>query len=273
MVVKITCVVASLACLSAPALAQEEPKAPYTLSANVFLVSDYFFRGITQTWGKPAIQGGFDFVHESGVYLGTWASNVSGNQFANGSLEWDFYGGYNYKATDDITVGAGLLYYYYPGANYDQAAVPGADQTFNTLEVNVSATYKWVTAKVSYALTDYFGANAKTGFRGDTDGTIYPELNVSYPLPFAEGLFLIGHVGYTDYESELAAPNVNGETDPSYADWKIGLSYAWKDGWTFGAYYVDTSNENYYENTASFANGQIKDLGGAGGYVTVGRTF
>jgi uncharacterized protein (TIGR02001 family) len=273
MIRRISWLAASLACLSGTAVAQEEPKPPYTLSANVFLVSDYFFRGITQTWGKPAVQGGFDFVHESGVYLGTWASNVSGNQFANGSLEWDFYGGYNFKPTEDITLGAGLLYYYYPGANYDQAAAGGPNQTFNTLEVNVSATYKWITAKVSYALTDYFGANTKTGYLGDTDGTYYPEVNVSYPLPFLENLSLIAHVGYTNFKEELAAPNVNGETDPSYADWKIGLSYVWKDGWIFGAYYVDTSNDDFYKNTASFANSQLKDLGGAGGYVTVGRTF
>ena len=90
----------------------EPPKPPYSLSANVFLVSDYYFRGITQTWGKPAIQGGFDFVHDSGIYLGTWASNVSGNQFAGGSLEWDFYGGYKNKINDDFTLGAGLYYYY-----------------------------------------------------------------------------------------------------------------------------------------------------------------
>ena len=52
-----------------PAKAAEPPKPSYTLTANVFLVSDYFFRGITQTWDKPAIQGGADFVHESGALL------------------------------------------------------------------------------------------------------------------------------------------------------------------------------------------------------------
>ena len=67
----------------------EAPKAPYTLSANVFLVSDYLFRGITLTWGKPAVQGGFDFVHDSGIYLGTWASNVSSNEFPGGSATRD----------------------------------------------------------------------------------------------------------------------------------------------------------------------------------------
>ena len=87
-------VAASLLALSSlPAFAEDKPadppKAPYTLSANVFLVSDYFFRGITQTWGKPAVQGGFDFVHDSGIYLGTWASNVSSNEFPGGSASRD----------------------------------------------------------------------------------------------------------------------------------------------------------------------------------------
>ena len=260
----------------APAPA-EAPKAPYTLSANVFLVSDYFFRGITQTWGKPAVQGGFDFVHESGIYVGTWASNVSGNQFPGGSLEWDLYGGYNYKINDDFTIGAGVLYYYYPGANFSKAATPGPDKTLNTFEGNISASWKWLTFKVSYAFTDYFGASQAIGYKGDTSGTLYPELNAAYPLPFAEGLSLIGHVGYTSVREELDPAvfptGFNGKFNPNYMDWKLGLSYVWKDGWTIGAYYVDTNNKDFYKNTVSFANSDTKDLARSGGYSTIGRTF
>jgi len=258
-----------------PAKAPEPPKPSYTLSANVFLVSDYFFRGLTQTWGKPAIQGGFDWVHESGAYLGTWASNVSGNQFAGGSMEWDFYGGYNYKINDDFTVGAGLYYYYYPGANFKYAFTqPPGSQTYNTLEVNASASWKWLTFKVNYAVTDYFGASTVTGFTDDTKGTYYLQLDGSYPLPQVEGLSLVGHVGYTHYANDLAPPGVNGgHTDPTYWDWKFGVSYVWKDGWTVGAYYVGTNNTDFYNPTSSLANGQTKDLGGSTGYITVGRTF
>jgi uncharacterized protein (TIGR02001 family) len=260
-----------------PAKAAEPPKPPYSLTANVYIVSDYFFRGITQTWDKPAVQGGFDFIHDSGLYLGTWLSNVSGNQYPGGSLEWDFYGGYNHKINDDFTVGAGLYYYYYPGANFDKAVppvfVPGVSQTFNTFEGNVSAAWKFVSFKFSYAFSSYFGATTTTGFTDSTSGTYYPELNVSYPLSSIEGLSLIGHVGYTHYSAKLSAPNVNGETNPSYTDWKLGASYTWKDGWTVGAYYVGTTNTDYYKNTQSAANSDVKDLGGTGGYITVGRTF
>ena len=249
----------------------EPPKAPYTLSANVFLVSDYLFRGITQTWGKPAIQGGFDFVHDSGIYLGTWASNVSSNEFPGGSMEWDMYGGYNYKVNDDITVGAGVYYYYYPGANLDKANPPLPGRSLNTFEGNLSASWKWIGVKVSYAFSDYFGADKQLGFQDDTRGTVYPEVNVNYPL--MDNLTLVGHVGYTHYSENLAAPNANGRTDPSYVDWKLGVSWVWKDGWTLGAYYVDTSNKHYYDHTVSLVNSDVKDLARATGYVTVGRTF
>jgi uncharacterized protein (TIGR02001 family) len=249
----------------------EPPKAPYTLSANVFLVSDYLFRGITQTWGKPAIQGGFDFVHDSGIYLGTWGSNVSSNEFPGGSMEWDLYGGYNYKLNDDVTLGAGVLYYFYPGANLDKANPALASRSLNTFEGNLSGSWKWIGVKLSYAFTDYFGADKELGFKDDTKGTIYPEVNVNYPL--MDNLTLVGHVGYTHYAEKLAAPNVNGKDDPSYVDWKLGVSWVWKDGWTLGAYYVDTSNKDYYKKTVSFVNSDIKDLARATGYITVGRTF
>lgn len=264
-----------LALAEDPPKPPEPPKPPYTLSANVYLASDYFFRGITQTWGKPAIQGGFDFVHDSGIYLGTWGSNVSGNQFSGGSMEWDLYGGYNYKLNDDITLGAGALYYYYPGANFDKSSTfPGsADQKFNTLEGNLGASWKWLSFKISYAFTNYFGATKSTGYKDDTKGTYYPELNAAYPLPGVEGLSLIGHVGYTKYKEGLSSPNAQGKDNPSYADWKLGVSYVWKDGWTLGAYYVDTTNKDFYKSTPSLATTEVKDLAHAGGYVTVGRTF
>jgi hypothetical protein len=102
------------------------------------------------------------------------------------------------------------------------------------------------------------------------------QLDGSYPLPSIEGLSLVGHVGYTHYSHDLAAPGVNnGHTDPNYWDWKFGVSYAWKDGWTLGAYYVGTNNTDFYNNTPSVANigGNTKDLGGSTGYITVGRTF
>jgi uncharacterized protein (TIGR02001 family) len=238
---------------------------PYTLSANVYLVSDYYFRGLTQTWHEPAIQGGFDFAHSSGFYVGTWASNVSSKQFPGGSMEWDFYGGYNHKLSDDVTIGAGGIYYYYPGAKL-------GTEDFETGEVYVNASWKWLSAKVSYALTDYFGGNANTGFVGDTDGTMYFDLTANFPLPVWEGLTLVAHAGYTLFSEDFATP-VNGETDPSYADWKIGITKTWSGGWNVGVFYVQAGND-FWENTGALdGTGGVEDLNEATVVVQVGRTF
>ncbi|HTR56945.1 MAG TPA: TorF family putative porin, partial [Casimicrobiaceae bacterium] len=93
---------AGVAFAQTPAPAAEPPKAPepdYTLTGNFGIYSQYIFRGLTQTDAKPAFQGGFDFAHKSGFYLGTWGSNISwlhdsGVCNHGCSLEWDIYGGW-----------------------------------------------------------------------------------------------------------------------------------------------------------------------------------
>src|SRR5262245_1132565 len=134
--------------------AAEEPKSPHTLTGNVGLFSQYIFRGLTQTDRDPAIQGGFDYSHESGFYLGTWASNIRwlrdfGSYTNGGSMEWDFYGGY--KGTfgkSDFGFDVGLLQYWYPGD-----AAPGLEKA-DTLELYGALTWKWASAKYSYSLDD-----------------------------------------------------------------------------------------------------------------------
>jgi len=272
---KSTLVVLSALLVTANAIGAEDAKPPYSLSSNVYLVSDYLFRGQTQTWGKPGIQGGFDFAHQSGLYAGTWATNVSGNQFAGGSMELDLYAGYNGKLSEDIGYSAGLLYYYYPGANYNKAfacsSTVCASEKYDTLEVGAGGSWSWLSAKVSYSLTDYFGANATTvGLNGDTKGTLYTETNANYAI--AEGFTLVAHLGYTKFPEKRATP-INGENDPSYFDWKLGASYVIKDGWTVGAYYVDTTNEDYYRGTASNTNTDTRDLNKSAFYLTLGRSL
>jgi len=62
---------------------------PHEFSANVALSTDYMYRGGSQTNEQPAISGGFDYAHSSGVYAGLWASNVDFGDSAN--IEFDFY--------------------------------------------------------------------------------------------------------------------------------------------------------------------------------------
>ena len=121
--------------LPTAALAQTPPPAAppapdYTLTANVGLFSEYIFRGISQTAGKPAVQGGFDWAHSSGFYLGTWGSNISWLEdfgaYTRSSLEWDFYGGYKGSINDDWNYDLGTIYYLYPGNAIPATRTPTA---------------------------------------------------------------------------------------------------------------------------------------------------
>ncbi|MDQ8020264.1 MAG: TorF family putative porin [Moraxellaceae bacterium] len=197
--------------LSAPVLAQESP---HSVTGNLAFVNNYFYRGLTQTDDKPALQGGFDYAHTSGFYLGTWATNVSWlDASGKSSLEWDVYGGYK-LAVGPVTLDFGALQYFYPGSQ-----VEGATDA-DTLELYAAATWKWFTAKYSYAVTDLFGVT-------DSEGSYYPELNFSADV--GAGFIAAAHVGRQHIE--------NGT---SYNDWKLGVSKEVFSGFTVGAYYVDT---------------------------------
>lgn len=89
----------------APSAAQAQ------LTGNMTLITDYRFRGISQTYSKPALQGGIDYAHSSGFYVGNWNSNVSeGAGFPGGNLEMDFYGGWK-KTWGDFGLDIGAIYY------------------------------------------------------------------------------------------------------------------------------------------------------------------
>lgn len=252
-----------LAC-AAPAVA-EEAASPFT--GNVSLISDYVFRGISLTWERPAIQGGFDYNHPSGFYLGTWASNVSGNSFNNASMEWDFYGGYNWKVNDDFSLNAGLLQYYYPGGKTPTTS----PDKYDTLEAYIGATWKWVNVKYSHTLTDYFGVSANglqpcnfaTGLcdpaNGDSKGSGYVELNINYELPQK---FMLGfHMG---------RQKVRHYGNFDYTDYKIGVTKELY-GFNVGLAYADTdADENYY---TGIVNGDKAELSDGRVILSVGKTF
>ena len=92
--------------LSAPVAAQDAEK---NWSGNINLVSQYRFRGIDQSWGQPALQGGVDYKNANGWYAGAWASTISPRSYAGGHSELDLYGGYNGKINDDWSYTAGLM--------------------------------------------------------------------------------------------------------------------------------------------------------------------
>lgn len=261
-------------------IGHELPKSPeasapaYTLLTNLSLVSEYRFRGIDQTWGKPALQGGVDYAHAAGWYAGLWGSNVSGNSYPGGSLEIDYYGGYNGKIGDDIGWTAGGYGYYYPGANFNKInatsalAGPIVDQKFDNFELNAGLSWKWISYKLSYATTDYFGANTSTGYTSDTKGTLYHDLAINYAL--MDDLTLGFHVGRTDVKA------MYGTVNPDYTDYKLSLAKTFKDGWNVSAAYVKASNDSFFRPPVgglSATNGDTRDLNKNVFVVQAGRSF
>ncbi|MFA6310970.1 MAG: TorF family putative porin [Sterolibacterium sp.] len=183
--------------------------APSPFTGNFTLASEYLYRGIAQTRGKPAVQGGFDYAHPSGFYIGTWGSNISWltDVGASGaSLELDVYGGYKGAINDDLAFDVGVLTYNYPGT------YPAGFTKPDTTEVYGALTWKFLTAKYSHATTNLFGTlNPATGAKSSGSG--YLELNASYDL--GDGLGVSAHVGRQTVKDFSAA---------SYTDWKIGVT-------------------------------------------------
>ena len=218
------------AAVPAVVLAQSAaPQSPHSLTGNVAIVSDYRFRGISQTYLQPAIQGGIDYSHASGLYVGNWNSSVSGLSYNNGGgIEMDFYGGFK-KAFGDFTFDIGLLQYYYPKAKY------ATGDKYDTTEVYLGAAWKWLSAKYSITTSDWFGVNGTTYGSygsGDSKGSGYLDISASYEI--APKLTLLGHFGMQ---------TVKNFEPLEYNDYKIGATYD-LNGWILGASYIDTDADS-----------------------------
>jgi uncharacterized protein (TIGR02001 family) len=264
------------AALAGPAALAQSSQA---LSGNVALVGDYRFRGLSQTYTQPAIQGGVDYASATGggAYVGAWGSNVSGNQFLNGgSLELDLYGGYRWtvgKAGLDL----GVLYYWYPGARYN--IDPG--DRYNTAEVSVGARYDHFTAKYSHALTNLFGMKTGTigGYCGiSADGTAATTdclgsgaskgsgyVDLAATLNVALGVSLALHYG---------RQQVRSYDRLSYTDYKVGFSRAFGAA-TLGAALVGTDADGrFYRFTPTTAgSGETENVARSAIVLSASRTF
>jgi uncharacterized protein (TIGR02001 family) len=269
-VVGATCI-PSVANAQTPAPADSTPS-PHTLTGNVTLVSDYRFRGISQTYEGPAVQGGFDYSHSSGFYLGNWNANVASQVYTGGSgIEMDVYGGYR-RSFGGFGFDLGYLYYHYPNAEF-QSAESGS-QGFDSQDIYLGGSWKWISLKYSLAVSDYFGlgpTQVNGGYWSDkNDGSLLPDrggsknshyLDLTASLPVNEKLTIGAHVGTL---------NVTNYAELDYTDWKLGVTYNLK-GWLLGAAYVDTDAScDWYYTGGSKGN---KDTGTATVVVSVGKTF
>jgi uncharacterized protein (TIGR02001 family) len=272
MIVKHTTLLLGLAAAfgAASAGAQTVDSAAYTVTGNVALVSDYMFRGLTQTWGRPAIQGGGDLALANGFAAGFWGSSISDKSYPGAALELDLYASYGRPINDDWSWRVGLYSYLYPNGNLDDVGL--RSRSFNTTEANAALTWKWLTLKYSTSLTDYFGIDTEQGYRDDSKGTGYLELNAAIPLDAAWSVAL--HAAHTNISTRLATPLSNGENDPDYNDFGATLKWQFATHWaaSLGATYAD--NHAFYGHTASFQNASdTKDVGGTRGFVMLQGTF
>jgi uncharacterized protein (TIGR02001 family) len=208
------------------------------LTGNLGLTSDYRFRGVSQTQNAPAVQGGIDYAHKSGLYIGNWNSSVSSQVYTSGAgLESDLYAGYKKEIFKDITVDIGSYNYFYPRAI--TSAKTGSN--FDTYEGYVGLGYKdIISAKYSRSLGDgYFGtANAQ--------GTTYMQADAKLAVPAIKNLSVVAHAGRT---------NVANSTALDYTDYNAGFSYALPQGWEGTAKYFTNTGSRTFE-TANTVSGQ-----------------
>ena len=193
-------------------------------SANVGLFNQYSFRGIDQSGEEAAVQGGFDWAHDSGFYIGTWGSNVDFND--NDSVtEFDFYGGYAKEIQNGINLDLSMIGYTYPGAyassNYDFYEYSfGLGKSIGPVSFSTAINYS----------PEFF---AKSG-----DAT-YWQGGLDYEF---QEIKISGHVGkqWIDLETTYGAPD--------YVDYSVGASYAWQ-GFDLSVAYVDTDVDAGWNST------------------------
>jgi uncharacterized protein (TIGR02001 family) len=209
---------------AAPAAA-EAPASPLTFNIGVW--SQYIFRGLSQTDYKPAVQGGADFAHDSGLYVGVWASNIQWLRdfgISSGRVEIDIYGGYK-KTFGDFGFDVGFLRYQYPGSVHEGFTNP------NTNEIYTAASYTFTTLKYSHSISNAFG-------NPESKHSYYIDLTSA--IPVAEGWTLTLHGGRQHFHG----PTSDAAT---YNDWKAEIAKDLGNGLSAGAGYTGTdADKSFY---------------------------
>lgn len=213
--------------VAAAPMAAAEGVADY-FSANVALATDYVWRGVSQTDEGAAIQGGIDFAHPVGVYLGIWGSNVNfpdvNGKTAN--IEIDYYGGFAHDFGNGFGADIGLIYYTYPktdGLNWLEGYLKGSFSK-NGFDAGLSFNYS----------SDVFDSG-ETGYY--TDGTIGYTADKSFGDIFSAPGASAG-LGYYKFDKKV----FGSSTDDSYWNWNIG-AYIDVVGFTLDARYYDTDGK------------------------------
>lgn len=259
---------ASLLIASAGAFADDAATPPHQLSGTVTAVSDYIFRGMTQTWHRPALQASLDYAHASGVFASLWTSTVSDRIIAGAHAEIDVSLGYRGTAGDGWQYGAGLMSVFYPGGNWNRMRWGDRpDKKYDFTDANAFVGYRAVTVKYSRTLNDLFGFSERTGFSASTRGSTYVEINADVPL--ADTGWLLGlHAGRQDIRASVAG------IDPDSRDYRIALARDLGGGWNTSLQLTWNTNKAFLDGTRSNRDERDgKDIGKRRFALAVGRTF
>jgi len=188
------------------AQAQEAARPDNEVSFNAAVVSDYRYRGISQTRLQPAVQGGVDYVNNpTGLYIGAWASSIKWTKDAggDGDLELDIYAGKRGQVSDAVSYDVGVLTYVYPSNGLKNVAgFANADTTEVYGQLGVGPAY----VKYSHAVTNLFGFV-------DSKNSGY--LDVGANIEAGEGFIINLHAGHQKVKNNQAA---------DYTDWKVGAT-------------------------------------------------
>jgi uncharacterized protein (TIGR02001 family) len=219
------------------------------LAFNVGVVSDYRYRGISQTRVKPAVQGGADYS-AGGLYLGVWASTIKWIKDIPGGdagVEVDVYGGYKGELAKGVGYDIGVLSYIYPSNKLSPSA--------NTTELYGAVTMGPGTLKYSHAVTNTF-ANA------DSKNSYYLDLSAGFDV--GGGLMVTPHIGYQKIKGPASSA-------ASYTDYSVTVSKDFS-GLVVSAAVVGTDADKSFYSPGANAN-STKFLGKTGVVLGVKYNF
>ena len=269
----------SVAQTAAPApAAAPAPTPDWTVTGNATLISDYRFRGFSQTNFGPAFQGGFDVAHASGFYLGNWNSNVAQALYNGASLETDLYGGFKGEVMKDLGFDVGVLHYMYAKSGKDYKAPldssgnpgPAQGQKIDNTEVYGGLTYGPFSGKLFYVTGDYFKTAALAGKPYKTDKSTY--LDLSYSQEFS-GITLGAHYGLLTLRNAkffTTANDAGGTTlSKTVGDYKVSAGVDVGGGYIGTVAVYGTTKKAYFATDLEAA----KSAGKTSLVLSLGKTF
>lgn len=229
------------------------------VSYNIGAVSDYRVRGIAQTAYEPSLQGGVDYAHSSGFYVGAWAAtNVKWikdfNQSTKGDYEIDLYGGYKAEIKPGLSYDVGAITYQYPDNNSGATGTPGAGSFSNatTYEFYGALTYNIFTVKYNQSVGDFLG-------NLNSNASRYWDLSATFDL--GNGYTLVPHVGRQTIPNQSSTTKTGNAAD--YNDAALTLNKDFGGGLTglVSAMSTDAEQNFYTDSKGKFLGKSVLLVG------------